>query len=88
MPTSRRGFAVSSLVSILQEAAASPEALKLLTDAAGVVGAALIISNKHTGQVDEACFSGLSAEFKSDYVRHYSALDPYFAVARWQLEKI
>jgi hypothetical protein len=32
-----------------------------LTDAAGVAGAALIILNKRTGNVDEACFSGLSA---------------------------
>ncbi len=77
----RRGFAVSSLLSILQEAAVSPEAwpevLKVLTDATGVAGAALIISNKRTGQVDDACFSGLSAEFKSEYVRHYAAVDPY-----------
>src|SRR6185369_2509905 len=38
---------------------------------------ALIISNKSTGTVEEACFVGLSAEFKSDYIRHYAALDPY-----------
>ena len=54
-----------------------PEALKALTDAAGVAGAALIIFNKGTGTVDEAYFSGLSAGFKSDYVRHYAAMDPY-----------
>jgi len=54
-----------------------PDALKTLTEAAGVAGAALIISNKSTGNVEEACFSGLSAEFKSDYVEHYAALDPY-----------
>lgn len=72
---------MTPLVSILQDAAASPEAwpeaLKALTDAAGVAGAALIISNKRTGRVDEACFSGLSAEFESDYVDHYAAVDPY-----------
>jgi hypothetical protein len=69
------------LVSILQDAAASPEAwpeaLNAMADAAGAAGAALIILNKRTGQADEACFSGLSAEFKSDYVKHYAALDPY-----------
>jgi hypothetical protein len=43
----------------------------------GVAGTALIISNKSTGNVDEACFSGLSAGFKADYVRHYAAVDPY-----------
>lgn len=70
-----------TLVSRLQDAAASreawPDALEALTDAAGVAGAALIISSKSTGHVEEACFVGLSAEFKSDYIRHYAALDPY-----------
>src|SRR3981189_3512281 len=69
------------LVATLRDAAVSPEAwpeaLKALTDAAGVAGAALIIFNKGTGTADEAYFSGLSAGFKSDYVRHYAALDPY-----------
>jgi hypothetical protein len=54
-----------------------PDALKALTEAAGVAGAALIILNKHTGNVEEARFFGLSAEFKSDYIRHYATLDPY-----------
>lgn len=72
---------MSHLVSTLHDAAVSPEAwpqvLEALTDAAGVAGAALIIFNKSTGNVDEAYFSGVSAGFKSDYVRHYAALDPY-----------
>jgi hypothetical protein len=72
---------MSSLVSAFHEAATSPEAwpqaLEALTDAAGVAGAALIISNNNTGNVEAAWFSGLSADFKSDYIRHYAALDPY-----------
>jgi hypothetical protein len=48
-----------------------------LTDAAGVAGAATIIFNKSTGNVDEVCFSGLSAGFKSDYVSHNAALDRF-----------
>jgi hypothetical protein len=72
---------VSLLASTIHDAAASPEAwpqaLAALTDAAGVAGAALIISNKRTGNVEEAWFSGLSAGFKSDYIRQYAALDPY-----------
>ena len=71
---------MSSLVARLHDAAVTPEAwpdaLTTLTDAAGVAGAALIIFNKSTGKVDEAHFCGLSAGFKSDYVRHYAALDP------------
>ena len=72
---------MSSLVARLHDAAVTPEAwpdaLTALTDAAGVAGAALIIFNKSTGKVDEAHFCGLSAGFKSDYVRRYAALDPY-----------
>ena len=72
---------VASLIERLHVAAVTPEAwpdaLTALTDAADVAGAALIIFNKSTGKVDEAHFCGLSAGFKSDYVRHYAALDPY-----------
>lgn len=72
---------MSTLVSAFKDAAASPEAwpdaLKALTEAAGVAGAALIILDKNTGNVEEACFFGISAEFRSDYVKHYATLDPY-----------
>ena len=72
---------MSPLVFKLHEAAASaeawPQVLRALTDAMGVAGAALIISSKSTWKVDEAYFSGLSADFKSDYIRHYAAVDPY-----------
>ena len=72
---------MSSVVSMIHDAVDSPEAwpdaLKALTDAAEVAGAALIILNKSTGNVDEVCFSGLSAEFESDYLRYYAAVDPY-----------
>ena len=53
-----------------------PEALKSLTDALGVTGAACIIFNRRTGNVDWVCFSGLSAEFQSTYINHYAPLDP------------
>lgn len=72
---------MQSLLSMLHDAATSPDAwpraLQRLMDEAGVAGAALIIMNKTTGTVDEAVFCGLSAEFKSRYVEHYAALDPY-----------
>jgi hypothetical protein len=72
---------MSSLVSTFHDAAVSPAAwlhgLEALTNAAGAAGAALIIFNKSTGNVDEAYFSGLSVGFKFDYIRHYAALDPY-----------
>jgi hypothetical protein len=72
---------MSSVVSKFHDAVDSPEAwpdaLEALTYAAEVAGAALIIFNKSIGNVDEACFSGLSAEFEPDYIRHYAAVDPY-----------
>jgi hypothetical protein len=58
-------------------AEAWPDALKALTEAMGVAGAACIVSNKITGQVDWVCFSGLSAEFESSYLDHFAPLDPY-----------
>src|SRR4051795_1654363 len=72
---------LSRLMSKLHDAGlaadAWPEALQSLSDAVGVVGAAYITFNKITGQVDWACFSGLSEGAKPEYVRHYAALDPY-----------
>jgi hypothetical protein len=53
-----------------------PEALKSLTAALGIAGAACIIFNRRTGNVDWVCFSGLSAEFQSTYINHYAPLDP------------
>ena len=76
-----RRFTMSSLASTFHDTAVPPKAyshaLTALTDDAGVAGVALTILNKSTGNVDEVCFSGLSAGRKSDYVRHYAAGDPY-----------
>jgi hypothetical protein len=44
------------------------EALKSLTDALGVAGAACIVSNKRAKRLDWVCFSGLSAEFRPAYI--------------------
>jgi hypothetical protein len=72
---------ISRLVARIRDAGiaadAWPEALRSLTDALGVAGAACIISNKRTRRVQWVCFSGLSAEFQSDYVNHYASLDPF-----------
>jgi uncharacterized protein DUF6894 len=82
---------MQSLLSTLHDAAihsdAWPQLLRRLMDEAGVAGAALIVTNKTSGTVDEAVFCGLSAEFKSRYVEHYAALDPYSPLldARWTM---
>jgi hypothetical protein len=54
-----------------------PEALKVLTDALGVAGAAYIVSSKTASRVDWVCFSGLSAEFQLEYINHYAPLDHF-----------
>jgi hypothetical protein len=59
-----------------------PEALKALTDALGVAGAACIVSNKTTSRVDWVCFSGLSAELQCEYINHYAPLDPFSPLVR------
>jgi PAS domain-containing protein len=51
-----------------------------VAEAVGVVGAAHIIRSKQTGQAEWISLSGPTAEFKAEYVTHYSALDPYAAV--------
>jgi hypothetical protein len=82
---------MQSLLSTLHDAAMSrdawPQSLQILMDEAGVAGAALIVTNKTTGTIDEAVFCGLSAEFKPRYVDHYAALDPYSPLldARWTM---
>ena len=84
---------MQSLLSTLNDAAmhwdAWPKMLRRLMDEAGVAGAALIVTNKTTGTVDEAVFCGLSAEFKSRYVEHYATLDPYSPLldARWIIDR-
>jgi hypothetical protein len=83
---------MSSLVARLHDAVVTPEAwpdaLTALTDAAGVAGAALIIFNKSTAKVDKAHFCGLSVGSKSDYVRHYAALDRYSPLLNGSLKKL
>jgi len=54
-----------------------PEALKSLADASGVAGAACIVFNRRTEDVDWVCFSGLSAAFQSAYIDYYAPLDPF-----------
>src|SRR5205807_8814456 len=54
-----------------------PRTLRLLGETAGAVGAAYIISNKWTGEVDWASFWVPGVELKLGYVSHYAALDPY-----------
>jgi hypothetical protein len=54
-----------------------PEALKALTDALGIAGAACIVVNKRTRGVDWVRLSGLSAALESKYISHYAGLDPF-----------
>jgi hypothetical protein len=83
-PTDRECSVAKNLVraiSKIQEAGLGPDewpkALKSLTDALGVEGAACIVLNKRTRAVDWIFFSGLSAELESKYIERYALLDPF-----------
>jgi hypothetical protein len=68
------------------EAAFSPaewsNALGSLAHWLDAVGAAYIIFNKESKEVDWACFHGPSAELKPEYVSHYASLDPYSPILK------
>src|SRR3981189_2232983 len=51
--------------------------LRQLTEYLGAVGAAYILTNKRTGQVEWISLAGPGAELQSDYVAHFAAVDPY-----------
>jgi DNA-binding CsgD family transcriptional regulator len=72
------------IISTAYDAAISPDrwacALQAVTSYVGAAGAAYIIFEKQSRQVDWACFTGPSVEMKRDYVRHYAALDPYLPI--------
>jgi DNA-binding CsgD family transcriptional regulator/PAS domain-containing protein len=63
------------------DAALAPDAwsdvLRQLTEYLGAVGAAYILTNKRTGQVEWISLAGPGAELQSDYVAHFAAVDPY-----------
>jgi DNA-binding CsgD family transcriptional regulator len=63
------------------DAALAPDAwsdvLRQLTEYLGAVGAAYILTNKRTGQVEWIAHAGHGIELQSDYVAHFAAVDPY-----------
>jgi hypothetical protein len=72
---------VSHVIRAILDAGSAPEAwpkaLEALSRELGVPSAALIVRGNLTGLIDWVCFSGLCAEFKSDYVEHYAPQDPF-----------
>jgi hypothetical protein len=53
------------------------DVLRQLAEYLGAIGAAYILTNKRTGQVEWITLAGPSVELQSDYVSHFAALDPY-----------
>lgn len=70
-----------SLIASISDAALEPglwpAVLESVANFAGVIGAAYIVSDKRSGRVEWASFSGPSVDLKADYISHYSSLDPY-----------
>jgi PAS domain-containing protein len=53
------------------------DALALLAESVGAVGAAYFVSNERVRHVDWACLSGPSNELTLEFVQYYAAIDPY-----------
>jgi hypothetical protein len=79
-------FDVSRLTAKFHDAGfevnAWPEAMRALTDALGIAGAACIVFNRNSRHADWVCFSGVSAAFESKYVDHYAKSDPFSPLLR------
>jgi hypothetical protein len=75
-----RPVSFTHIIPSIDDAALTPElwpaVLQSLIMALGAVGAAYIVRDKRTGQVDWLSLSGPSLELKFDYLNHYAALDP------------
>ena len=54
-----------------------PQALGALSDAVGAQGACCLVANKQLDTIQWVSFSGLCAGLAPEYIKHYSALDPY-----------
>ena len=69
------------IIPTIHDAALEPRlwtaVLQSLTEAMGAIGAAYIVRNARTGRVDWANFLGPSVEFRSDYIAHFAAKDPF-----------
>ena len=69
------------VISAIHDAALDPRlwtsVLQSLIEATGAIGAAYIVRNARTGRVEWANFLGPSAEFRSDYITHFAAKDPF-----------
>jgi DNA-binding CsgD family transcriptional regulator len=72
------------IASIIEEGVLEPDfwppVLEALTEVLGGAGAAVILRNKTSGQVERVRFWGSSpgvAGLQADYLNYYSALDPY-----------
>ena len=74
-------FLTRSIIGDICDAALAPKmwsgVLRSLSEYLGAVGAAYIVTNKGTGQVEWIALAGPSADLESDYVAHFAGIDPY-----------
>jgi DNA-binding CsgD family transcriptional regulator/PAS domain-containing protein len=77
----RSSDSFSRVAASIHEAALAPElwpeALKTVTDAFGMIGAAYFVWNKQTGHVDRITLHGPMNGLKAEFVNHYAAREPY-----------
>jgi PAS domain-containing protein len=72
---------IARIEATITNAAVAPhlwsDALALLTESVGAVGAAYFVSNEGVRHVDWACLSGPSNELTLEFMQYYAAIDPY-----------
>jgi PAS domain-containing protein/DNA-binding CsgD family transcriptional regulator len=72
---------IGRIIPSIQDAALEPRlwtaVLQSLSEEMGAIGAAYIVRNTRTGRVEWANFLGPSLEFRSDYITHFAAKDPF-----------
>ena len=74
------------LVASVYDAALAPElwpnALGMIAEHFGAAGADFSLWNKHNGRVEWLSVSGPMIQSRTDYIKHYFAVDPFHRVAR------
>lgn len=77
VPSHKLARAVAHIYNAALDQTQWPQALGVLSDAAGAQGACCLVANKQSDAIDWVSFSGPCAGLAPEYIKHYSALDPY-----------
>jgi DNA-binding CsgD family transcriptional regulator len=77
VPSHKLARAVALIYDAALDQSQWPQALGALSDAAGAQGACSLVANKQSDSIEWVSFSGPCAGLAPEYIKHYSAVDPY-----------